>query len=85
MFKISSITLAVVMTLGASAQAQDTGAGRLRQSNTDVPNQCGEPYDSRGELQTPQWGNKDRFSRDRFDAWGIRRSQSGEQARGAGN
>jgi len=47
MFKIPSITLVAVMTLwriGASSDP-DASAGRLRQSNTDLSNQCGEPYD----------------------------------------
>jgi len=52
MFKIPSITLVAVMTLGASAASSDpdASAGRLRQSNTDLSNQCGEPYDPGGEL-----------------------------------
>jgi hypothetical protein len=52
MFKISSITLSVVMALGASAASAgpNASAGGFRQSNTDVPNQRSQPYNPRGEL-----------------------------------
>ncbi len=85
MFKTASITLAVVMTLGASAQAQ---------AQTQVPADSGNPTPTYRinvvsrttravSYRQPQWGHKNQFSRHRFDAWRNRRSQSREQARGA--
>jgi outer membrane protein OmpA-like peptidoglycan-associated protein len=40
---------------------RDASAGKLRQSNTDVPDQCGEPYDPGGELQHRSGATKINF------------------------
>src|ERR1039457_481370 len=47
----------------------DASSSRLGQSDAGVPQQCREPFHTGGELQTPQWLNKNRLSRHGFDAW----------------